>query len=76
MQGIGVRCPWAAAVAEAVAGKPNERHKPKGARFTIDLWSLMFAIGGPVRLTVRTGNTVRLAGLVPMVQRIMAPEQT
>lgn len=76
MQGIGVRCPWWAAVAEAVAGKPKERHLPNGAKLTIVKWSLMFAMGFPVRNTVRMGNTVNLALLVPIVHFIVAPEQT
>lgn len=76
MHGIGVRCPCAAAVADAVAGYPNERHSPKGAKLTIDLWSLMFAIGCPARKTVLVGSTVSFAGLEPMVHLIIAPEQT
>jgi hypothetical protein len=36
-QGIGVKTPWAAVVALAVAGKAKERHKPKGIIFTIGL---------------------------------------
>jgi hypothetical protein len=59
-----------------VAGYPNERQSPNGAKLTIDLWSLILAIGGPVKLTVREGSTVNLAVLVPIVQRIVAPEQT
>jgi len=75
-QGMGVRCPCAAAVAAAVGGKAKERHTPKGAKLTIDLWSLMLACGWPARKTVLVGSTVSLAGLEPMVHFIIAPEQT
>lgn len=73
---MGVSVPIAAAVAEAVGGKANERHTPKGAKFTIDLWSLMLACGWPARNTVLEGSTVSFAGLEPMVHFIIAPEQT
>jgi hypothetical protein len=76
MQGMGVNVPKAAAVAAAVGGKANERHTPKGAKFTIDMWSLMLACGCPARKTVLEGSTVSLAGLDPMVHLIIAPEQT
>ena len=76
MQGMGVSVPRAAAVAAAVGGKAKERHKPNGAKFTIDWWSLMLAWGCLAKYMVRVGNTVNLAGLVPIVHFIIAPEQT
>jgi len=72
MQGMGVRCPWCAAVAAATTGFANERHLPKGAIFTMDLWSEIFAIGLPLRNTVRDGKTVNLDFLSPNVHDMSA----
>lgn len=44
-QGIGVRTPMAAAVADATEGLAMLWHMPKGMMFTIGLLSMMFAAG-------------------------------
>lgn len=76
MQGIGVNVPNAAAVAEATTGLANERHIPKGIMLTIGLWSIMFACGFLLFITLLTGNTFSVDGAKPMLHFIIAPLQT
>ena len=70
-QGMGVRTPAAAAVADAVAGNAGERQTPKGGMFTIGLWSRMFPASMYPDFTC-FGVAMKLDGAAPMVQRICA----
>ena len=45
MQGIGVRTPSAAAVADATIGLLGVVHIPNGMILTMGLWSIIFAAG-------------------------------
>jgi len=65
MQGIGVRVPIAAAVADATVGFDNERHIPKGGTFIIGFESLILAIGLSDRNTLFAGNTIREEDALP-----------
>lgn len=75
-QGMGVRCPWFAAVAEPVAGNATVWHLPKGAMLRIGTWSLILPWGCPVSQTVRSGNTVSVAILSPHEHLMRALEHT
>jgi len=46
-QGIGVSTPKAAVVAAATVGLARLVHMPKGGMFTMGIWSMMVAAGGP-----------------------------
>jgi hypothetical protein len=72
-QGMGVRTPSAAAVADATTGLAIDRHNPKGMMFNIGLLSMMFPTGGPCPSTRLTGRTLRGAGVIPILQRNMLP---
>lgn len=73
MQGIGVSTPEAAAVAEATVGLASDMHMPNGMMFTIGMWSLMLAPGGPSTFTRLTGSTTRLDGAIPNEHMRIAP---
>jgi len=45
IQGMGVRAPIAAAVADATVGFSRDVHIPKGMILTIGAWSIMLASG-------------------------------
>jgi len=75
MQGIGVKTPRAAAVAEATVGLAIDIHMPKGGMLVMGMWSMMFA-AGVVALTLFTGNTLRAEGAIPKVHIMTAPEVT
>ena len=64
VQGIGVKTPKAAAVAEATVGFDIELHMPKGRMFTPGLLSLIFA-HGVMPLTLFAGRTDKLLGATP-----------
>lgn len=76
IQGMGVSTPIAADVAAATVGLASERHSPNGAMLTSGLWSVILAIGLPVRSTVLMGNTVSIDGLMPIEHFSRAVEQT
>ena len=76
MHGIGVSTPQAADVAEATVGFANERHIPKVGMFAMGLLSIMLATNKPCIIELRGGNTVRGAGVIPMLHFIIAPIHT
>jgi hypothetical protein len=75
VQGMGVRTPKAAAVAEATAGLAMELHMPKGIMFTNGLLSIILAIGMAVR-TRLTGSTLSMPGASPNEHCSAAPPHT
>ena len=74
-QGIGVKTPSAAAVAEATAGLAIDEHIPKVGMFFIGTKSIIFAAGA-VALTLFSGVTRSAAGATPNVHVIAAPAVT
>jgi hypothetical protein len=76
MHGMGVGTPIAAAVAAMTIGLAIELQTPNGMMFTIGMWSMMFAAGGPSHRTLFFGSTTRLDGAAPNVQVIIAPIDT
>ncbi len=74
-QGIGVRTPDAAAVAEATTGFAGEVHSPKGAMLSIGFMSAIVAAGNVVR-TFFGGNIFSTDGSVPRLHCIAAPVHT
>jgi hypothetical protein len=75
MQGIGVRTPRAAAVAEATMGLARDMHMPKGGMFTIGAKSMMLAAGVPA-IVLLIGRTERTEGAIPNVHVSIAPAVT
>jgi hypothetical protein len=75
MQGIGVKTPSAAAVADATVGLAIDMHIPKGGILVMGIWSMMLA-AGVVALTLFTGNTLSAEGATPKVHIMTAPEVT
>src|SRR5580704_13648074 len=76
MQGIGVSTPRAAAVAAATVGLAIDVHIPKGMILTIGIWSMMFASGTILVITLLVGNTTSELGATPKLHCIIAPIQT
>jgi len=76
MQGIGVRTPIAADVAEATDGFASEAHIPKGMMFTMGWLSMIVASGWFPVVTLLTGSTTRLLGAKPKLHCSVAPLQT
>lgn len=74
MQGIGVRTPRAAAVAEAVAGKVRDVQFPQGLTFVIGVMSFVVSTGAPPILIVDCD--ISCPGVVPLEQAMVAPETT
>lgn len=74
-QGIGVKTPRAAAVADATAGLAIDIHIPKVGIFVMGTKSMMFAAGA-VALTLLTGNTFSADGAIPNEHIMTAPEVT
>jgi hypothetical protein len=72
IQGIGVKTPRAAAVADATVGFANEVHITKGIMFNIGTLSMMLAIGMLV-VTIFTGRTVIELGAVPKLHFSIPP---
>jgi len=64
-QGIGVRTPRAAAVADATVGLANEVHIPKGGMFMIGTASAIVAAGFPSIITRLVGITFSVEGATP-----------
>jgi hypothetical protein len=75
-QGMGVRTPKAAVVAEATVGFASDMHMPKSGILAIGLKSMMFAAGGPPTMVRLTGGTTRELGAIPKLHIIMAPATT
>ena len=65
MQGIGVRTPMAAAVAEATVGLARLVHMPKGVMFIMGLWSMMLAAGWFPTIVRFNGATISVEGATP-----------
>src|SRR5471032_2785459 len=65
MHGIGVGTPSAAAVAAITIGLAIELHIPNGMMFTIGMWSMMLAAGGPSANTLFFGSTTSDDGAAP-----------
>lgn len=64
IQGIGVKTPKAAAVAEATVGLAIDIHTPNGRIFTIGLLSIIFATG-VVAVVILSGKTFKTLGAAP-----------
>jgi hypothetical protein len=75
MQGMGVRTPKAAAVAEATVGLAMDIHMPKVGIFVIGMKSMILAAGAPT-MTLLVGSTTRAEGATPKEHVIMAPAVT
>ena len=75
MQGMGVRTPNAAAVAEATVGFASEEHIPKVGMFTMGWWSMILAAGAPA-IVLFVGRTASAAGATPKLHAINAPAVT
>src|SRR5271156_1177557 len=76
MHGIGVNTPRAAVVAAATVGLASDVHIPKGMMLVIGIWSMMFASGTMLVITLLVGNTTRELGAMPKLHCIIAPIQT
>ena len=75
IQGVGVKTPLAAAVADAVVGLANEEHAPNGGTFPIGILSLIFA--ATFLSAVTPGMvTIKVEGAAPNVQLIDALSAT
>lgn len=70
-QGMGVRTPAAAVVADDVAGKASELQTPKGGMFTIGLWSMMFPASMKPDFII-LGVAMKEDGAAPNVHFIVA----
>ena len=75
MQGMGVRTPSAAAVAEATMGLAMDIHMPKDGMLTMGAQSIIVAAGAPT-MVLLMGSTLRAAGATPKGHIIMAPAVT
>lgn len=75
VQGMGVRTPCAADVADATDGFDIEVHIAKGMMFVIGILSIMLAIGVAV-WTIFVGRTVMVPGAVPKLHLSIAPLHT
>jgi len=76
MQGMGVKTPNAAAVADATSGFAMDMHIPKDGMFVMGTQSMMLASGTCVVFTRCIGRTMKLAGATPKVHIRVAPLQT
>ena len=74
-QGMGVKTPQAAAVADATAGLAMDVHMPKGGMFVMGTKSMMLA-AGVVALVLLVGKTDRTDGASPNEHIITAPAVT
>jgi hypothetical protein len=66
-QGIGVRTPIAADVADATVGLAKDEHIPNDGILTKGLLSIMVAMGLFANITRLSGKTTNLAGDKPHV---------
>ena len=74
-QGMGVKTPRAAAVADATVGFATDIHTPKGGMLVMGTKSMMLA-AGVVALVLLVGKTFRVEGAIPNVHIITAPVVT
>jgi hypothetical protein len=75
-QGMGVKTPRAAAVADATAGLARLEHTPNGGTLTMGVKSMMVAAGGPPTMERLAGKTFKALGAAPKLHCSTAPEQT
>jgi hypothetical protein len=75
-QGMGVRTPIAADVADATVGFAREVHMPKGMMLTMGVWSMIVAAGTFSHVTRFVGRTTRLLGASPKLHIMLAPITT
>src|SRR2546430_816394 len=75
MQGMGVRTPRAAAVAEATVGLAMDMHMPKVRMLVMGMKSMMLAAGAP-QLVRLVGRTTREDGATPKEHIMTAPAVT
>ncbi len=73
MQGIGVRTPIAAEVAEATVGLAIDWHIPKGIMFTIGAKSVILAMSMLPHLGRSGTITFRVDGAIPKLHWSIAP---
>ena len=74
IQGIGVKTPRAAAVADATIGFDKVEHIPNGIMFSIGMKSTVVAAGRPQIRIGNFGGTMRLDGVVPNEHLHIAPQ--
>jgi hypothetical protein len=74
-QGIGVKTPKAAAVADITIGLARLEHVPKGKILTNGLLSIMLA-AGILTNTLLTGNVINVDGAAPKLHLRTAPPVT
>ena len=74
--GMGVMTPSLAAVAAITTGLAMLLQTPKGRMFNMGMWSMMFAAGMLLVMTVFTGNTTSVDGAAPKLHCSIAPIQT
>jgi hypothetical protein len=72
-QGMGVRTPIAAAVAEATVGLAIDWHIPKGAIFTMGLLSMMLPIAIFIHFGRMGSRTEKVPGVIPKLHCSIAP---
>jgi len=72
--GMGFGTRMAVAVAAATAGWPGDMYMPEGTRFTIGLWSMTLAAGGPPVRVLFNGNPLRVLGAITNVHIIFLGE--
>jgi hypothetical protein len=76
IQGIGVKTPMAADVADATVGLPMHWHMPKGIIFIIGAKSIILAFG-LFCIMGRIGTvTINMEGAIPKLHFSIAPIQT
>jgi len=75
-QGIGVRTPNAAAVADATVGFAGDLHTPNEGMLVIGAKSIVVAAGFLSIITIWPGRTVSGTGAAPMLHWIKAPVAT
>ena len=76
MQGMGVSTPSAADVAAATVGFASDMHIPNVGMFTMGLWSMMLAAGGPPHIVLLVGRTTSELGAAPKLHIKTAPATT
>jgi hypothetical protein len=72
MHGMGVRTPWAAAVAVTTVGFVGALHMPNGRMLTVGLLSMMFA-HGVIPATRFAGKTANALGVAPKLHFSIPP---
>jgi hypothetical protein len=75
-QGIGVKTPQAAAVADATVGFARELHIPKGIMLVMGMLSMILASGTAWVMTLFLGITTSELGAMPKLHCNVAPMHT